>query len=245
MPEMPGRHRDRSPSWRLPTAVAATATALLVFAVWLSGGSWTAKTDGAAVAAASAGTAKPAPPPTTTVPPTTESTTTTEPPPTTESSSTTTEPPTTTTKKKKQTPTTTAESTPPPEPEPEPEPAPAAASCGTTLDGTQSHVAQVGNHVKGKFGVDSVGGKAGRSGTSDHPSGLALDFMVDPASGDAIADYVLANSADFGVTYVIWKQRYNDGSGWSQMEDRGGATANHYDHVHVSFKSGADVSVTC
>ncbi|MCV7097646.1 hypothetical protein H7H99_21600, partial [Mycobacterium kubicae] len=42
-----------------------------------------------------------------------------------------------------------------------------------------------------------------------------------------------------GVTYVIWQQRYNDGNGWSTMENRGSPTANHMDHVHVSFLAGA------
>ncbi|GAA1202801.1 hypothetical protein GCM10009675_20080 [Prauserella alba] len=106
-------------------------------------------------------------------------------------------------------------------------------------------MAQVGNHVLTKFDVDSVGGLASRSGTSDHPSGLALDFMTTGTNGDRIAEYILANQAEFGVTYVIWEQRYNDGSGWSYMEDRGSDTANHYDHVHVSFESSADVDVTC
>lgn len=106
-------------------------------------------------------------------------------------------------------------------------------------------MAQVGNHILTKFDVDSVGGRADRSGSSDHPSGLALDFMVDTGTGNALADYVLANQSKFGVKYVIWRQRYNDGSGWSTMEDRGSATANHYDHVHVSFLEDADVSVTC
>ncbi|MFD2399500.1 hypothetical protein ACFSVJ_25855 [Prauserella oleivorans] len=106
-------------------------------------------------------------------------------------------------------------------------------------------MAQVGNHILTKFDVDSVGGVASRSGASDHPSGLALDFMVDSSTGDELADYVLANQSEFGVTYVIWEQQYNDGSGWSMMEDRGSATANHYDHVHVSFEDSADVSVTC
>ncbi|MFD2473225.1 hypothetical protein [Amycolatopsis silviterrae] len=103
----------------------------------------------------------------------------------------------------------------------------------------------MGNHVKEKFGVDSVGGRAGRSGASDHPAGLALDFMVDTKTGNAVAAYVLEHQEDFGVKYVIWQQRYNDGGGWSAMEDRGGETANHYDHVHVSFERGAKVSVTC
>ena len=38
---------------------------------------------------------------------------------------------------------------------------------------------------------------------------------------------------------MIWRQRINFGSGWQLMEDRGGVTANHYDHVHVSFGSSA------
>ena len=119
-----------------------------------------------------------------------------------------------------------------------------AEPCPTVLASTQPPVAQVGNHIKEKFGVSDIGGRAARANASDHPSGLALDFMVDPATGDKLADYVLDNQEDFGVTYVIWQQRYNDGSGWSMMEDRGSPTANHMDHVHVSF-SGEDIDVTC
>jgi hypothetical protein len=100
-------------------------------------------------------------------------------------------------------------------------------------------VAQVGHHIEGKFGVKDIGGATGRGGSGEHPLGLALDFMVDTAKGNALADYVLANRKAFGVTYVIWRQRYNDGSGWDPMEDRGSITANHYDHVHVSFEETA------
>ncbi|MPY78769.1 MAG: hypothetical protein GEV04_09755 [Actinophytocola sp.] len=106
-------------------------------------------------------------------------------------------------------------------------------------------MAQVGNHLLGRFDVSSVIGRAARSGTSDHPAGLAIDFMVSTPTGDALADYVLDNQARFGVRYVIWQQRYNDGDGWSFMADRGSTTANHYDHVHVSFHSGMDVDVAC
>lgn len=69
--------------------------------------------------------------------------------------------------------------------------------------------------------------------------------MVETATGNALADYVLANRSAFGVKYVIWRQRYNEGGGWSMMTDRGSVTANHYDHVHVSFYRAANVSVTC
>lgn len=88
-------------------------------------------------------------------------------------------------------------------------------------------------------------GRAARSSSSDHPDGLAIDFMVSTSTGDALAAYVLENQSRFGVKYVIWRQRYNDGGGWSYMEDRGSSTANHYDHVHVSFRPGVDVDVTC
>jgi hypothetical protein len=43
---------------------------------------------------------------------------------------------------------------------------------------------------------------------------------------------------------VIWNQRINTGSGWESMEDRGGATANHEDHVHISFERGGSPDVS-
>lgn len=57
----------------------------------------------------------------------------------------------------------------------------------------------------------------------------------DNALGDAHAEFALSHMEEFGIWYVIWRQRYNDGSGWDPMEDRGSITQNHYDHVHVSF----------
>jgi len=82
-------------------------------------------------------------------------------------------------------------------------------------------------------------GVAQRARASDHPKGLALDLMVRGEKGDRIARCALANKEEFGVDYVIWKQRVNYGDGWERMSDRGGITENHYDHVHISFKRGA------
>ena len=90
-----------------------------------------------------------------------------------------------------------------------------------------------------RFGEPTMFGVAGRAGASDHPSGRAVDFMVGRATGDALAACALDNMDAFGITYVIWRQRINYGSGWQAMEDRGGVTANHFDHVHVSFGSGS------
>ncbi|WP_245633631.1 hypothetical protein [Amycolatopsis jejuensis] len=206
----------------MPVATGAVAAAALVALVWVTSGSAdvppapVAAADQHAFAAPRASSSSPA---ATSAPPSTTETTSAPKPSATSS----------------KTPKSTSR---------KPE-TPAAQACSSSLAGAQPAVARVGNHVREKFDVDSVGGRAGRSGTSDHPAGLALDFMVDPKTGDALAAYVLAHESDFGVKYVIWRQRYNDGGGWSAMEDRGGETANHYDHVHVSFVDGAKVSVTC
>ncbi len=97
------------------------------------------------------------------------------------------------------------------------------------------------------FDVATIYGVAARAGASDHPSGHALDFMVnkDRAKGDAIAGYVKANWGRLNIKYIIWQQRIDEGSGWKPMEDRGSPTANHMDHDHVSFTdlgSGKDYS---
>ncbi|KAB8193586.1 hypothetical protein FH608_020395 [Nonomuraea phyllanthi] len=94
-----------------------------------------------------------------------------------------------------------------------------------------------------KYGVGCL--RPGDPG--EHGKGRACDFMMsrggtmaagsDEARGDALADYLIKNGARLGVMYIIWKQRYYDirsGGGWDPMSDRGGVTANHYDHVHVS-----------
>ena len=118
----------------------------------------------------------------------------------------------------------------------------AAAPCDLSTSGlgaVKPHVLAAAKFLGCRFGEPTMYGVAGRAGTSDHPSGRAVDFMVDRATGDALADCALRNRGALGITYVIWRQRINFGSGWQLMEDRGGVTANHYDHVHVSF--GASV----
>ncbi|AHI22061.1 peptidoglycan DD-metalloendopeptidase family protein [Corynebacterium vitaeruminis] len=76
----------------------------------------------------------------------------------------------------------------------------------------------------------------------DHPQGRAIDVMIDNyqtsegiALGDSIVSYFLAHYDEMDVDYIIWRQQLIYPGQTSQMEDRGGVTANHYDHVHVSF----------
>jgi Bacterial SH3 domain len=72
-----------------------------------------------------------------------------------------------------------------------------------------------------------------------HPSGRALDAMIsDSTIGWQIANYVRANASRLGASEVIYAQSIwtvqRSSEGWRSMSDRGSATANHYDHVHVT-----------
>ncbi len=71
----------------------------------------------------------------------------------------------------------------------------------------------------------------------EHADGRALDIMVSGASGRAVAEWARANAGALGIQTVIYEQRIwtlqRSSEGWRAMADRGSATANHYDHVHV------------
>lgn len=77
---------------------------------------------------------------------------------------------------------------------------------------------------------------------SDHPGGRAVDIMLprgtsDAAYGWSIANYFRANSGRYAVKYIMFRQQvWTPSGGWRGMENRGNATANHYDHVHVSVR---------
>ncbi|WP_049489196.1 LysM peptidoglycan-binding domain-containing protein [Streptococcus parasanguinis] len=98
--------------------------------------------------------------------------------------------------------------------------------------------------IAAKFGITNIGGY--REGDpEDHGQGLAVDVMVPTSSelGDQVAQYAIDNMDRAGISYIIWKQQfympvdniYGPANTWNQMPDRGGDTANHYDHVHISF----------
>lgn len=117
-----------------------------------------------------------------------------------------------------------------------------AADCGLDTAGlgrVKPHVRAAAEVLGCRYGEPEMVGIARRGGPSDHPRGLAVDFMVDRVTGDALAACALKNKDALGVAYVIWRQRMNDGSGWKRMDERGGTTANHMDHVHASFEKAA------
>jgi len=73
----------------------------------------------------------------------------------------------------------------------------------------------------------------------------ALDIFVpvDTATlGNCICDFAVGNLEHYGIRYLIYRRRIFNlevGNYWRSMVDRGGATQNHYDHVHISFYADA------
>ncbi len=79
----------------------------------------------------------------------------------------------------------------------------------------------------------------GWSNHGEHSSGRAIDIMTsDVELGTAIAEFLRAHASELHLYDVIWRQHIwtpvRASEGWRSMPSRGSATANHYDHVHVS-----------
>ncbi len=53
-----------------------------------------------------------------------------------------------------------------------------------------------------------------------------------------LANYLRANVSELGIKYVIWNKRYSRGGEWRKLKDQGSITANHQDHVHITFRRG-------
>jgi hypothetical protein len=116
----------------------------------------------------------------------------------------------------------------------------APSSCRShELGAVSVHVRQAANDLACAFGIRTAHGH--RSGGGDHSRGLAVDFMTmaDQARGNRLAAHALANASRYGIRYVMWDHRIwmaaQSGKGWQWVPDRGSRTANHVDHVHISF----------
>ncbi len=92
--------------------------------------------------------------------------------------------------------------------------------------------------------ITSIGGVR-RDPLPDHPSGRALDLMIPnyksasgKALGQKVALWAKTNAPSLGIKYVIWNQHIwnikRDKEGWRYMADRGGDSANHKNHVHIT-----------
>lgn len=94
--------------------------------------------------------------------------------------------------------------------------------------------------------IQSIGGYR-QDSLHWHPDGLALDIMIPGdvlaapgvALGNGILKFLIQNSKVLGVDHVIWRQHIYYPSGTVEaMDDLGGITANHFDHVHVATLGG-------
>jgi len=117
--------------------------------------------------------------------------------------------------------------------------APCASGSGVEK-GLLPDTIKVHRAICAKFpSIVSYGGIAGRG---EHATGHSLDIMISSDVGNEVAAYLQENRAELGVEYLIWRQRIwrpATSGAWRGMSDRGGATANHMDHVHVTVYGNA------
>ena len=99
--------------------------------------------------------------------------------------------------------------------------------------------------------ITSIGGRGGRPiATSDHPRGLAVDFMIPKWStrdgntyGWRVAHWVQAHAKALRVKYIIWDARKwvptvnNSWRAYRHPLGNSNPTLAHRNHVHVSFYS--------
>lgn len=117
-----------------------------------------------------------------------------------------------------------------------------ADGSGTETWGLQTHATWSSRFVKHRYAVRTVYGYRS-SASSDHGTGLAADFMVysHQAKGHRIAEFARKHYEQLNITYIIWNQHIwsveRASEGWRLMTDAGSATANHNDHVHISYQA--------
>lgn len=87
--------------------------------------------------------------------------------------------------------------------------------------------------------IDTIGGWRPYDDYPDHPGGFALDVMIpdmDKKTGDSVNQFFWKHAGDLNLNYTIWRQQYYESEEpMNTMGDRGGDTANHFDHVHATI----------
>jgi len=112
-------------------------------------------------------------------------------------------------------------------------PGDSAMESGLTQDAIRVHRALCARYPQ----ISSFGGR--RSSDGFHGTGQAVDAMIsNSTAGWDIARWTRANASKLGVSEILYSQKIwtvqRSSEGWRTFPDRGSATANHYDHVHVS-----------
>lgn len=131
---------------------------------------------------------------------------------------------------------------------------PAAKNSESRLQPNTVHLLRLIEYLFPYYKNGGVIGGYRQDPIPDHPSGQALDIMMandgrDPTSvndGHKIAAFLMANSNELGVTYMVWRQNiWYPGRDWREMDNRGNWTDNHMNHIHVlvngSFQASDDL----
>lgn len=113
-----------------------------------------------------------------------------------------------------------------------------------TLTGLSEHTAKMKISIGEKFDIVHYS-LYRQDDAEDHGTGTAVDYMVysDEKKGNELVKFLTEHMDDLDIKYIIWQQKfympvrniYGPANTWNLMPDRGSLTANHYDHVHVSF----------
>lgn len=102
------------------------------------------------------------------------------------------------------------------------------------LKGISPNAAKAADYFGSKYGITNIGGLGpGSVPGSDHPKGLATDFMTSSTKqGNALASDIIRNYKQWNVKYVIWnKYIWHPNTGWQKYS----GPSDHTDHVHVSY----------
>lgn len=108
------------------------------------------------------------------------------------------------------------------------------------LKGIARDVASAADYWGSRFGIKTIYGLGpGSVPGSDHPKGLALDYMINNLKnghsiGQGLANNIIASYKQWNVKYVIWNRYiWSPSRGWRRYH----GPSDHTDHVHVSFNS--------
>lgn len=112
---------------------------------------------------------------------------------------------------------------------------PGASESGLTATAVKTLRAVCGQFpIVGSY----IGWRSWGVGGTFHNDGRAIDVMISGPAGWEIANWARANAKALGIMEVIYERRIwtteRSDEGWRWMSSRGNATADHYDHVHIS-----------
>ncbi len=107
-------------------------------------------------------------------------------------------------------------------------------------------VIDIAYEVGGKFGIKTIHGWRAYDPYPDHPSGRALDFMIDNipnghAVGEALSAHLIANAGPYNVQYIIWNERTwnperKTWASYGPAQTSSSPSVRHTNHVHLTVK---------